>query len=164
MPERNPLTALRKAESIGADPLAAEWSTAAMPTDPAMLRSLGKPISDLLSAVFKTPKAGQTGLPSRVRLTNRDARKGTVDMHGVRKSADRLEATPGQLDDLLNSGAIELEQPPQGAVDMIQRKLAELLGAARANTPPVGTPRFQKQFEAAVTDPRNMRNGFVPPK
>lgn len=164
MPERNPLTALQKAESIGADPLAAEWSMGAMPTDPAMLRALGKPISELLSAVFKTPQAMKTGLPSRVRLTNWDARKGMVDMHGVRRTADRLEATPGQLDELLNSGAIELEQPPQGAVDLLQRKLAELLGAAKANTPAPGTPRFQRQFEAAVTDPRNARNPILPKK
>lgn len=95
-----------------------------------MLKSLGKPLAELLDLIL-TPTTKGTGLPNRLRLTNWDARSGNVQFHGAgptRVGVERFEATPTQLDRLIRGGALDVEQPPQGAVDAIRKKLAMLLG------------------------------------
>lgn len=90
------------------------------------LKSLGKPISELLDAAFTTPT--KSGLPSRLTLTGWNAKTGEVGLHGARQGAERFAASPGQLDTLIEGGTVGLKQPPQGAVDSIRAKLAALLG------------------------------------
>lgn len=134
MPERKATDAFRKATTIGPDREAEALSTAAaaplthgdMPLSPDMLRSLGKPLSELLGTLFKTPT--KSGLPAKLRLTNWDAKSGEASMHGLTKVGQEFRSTPSQLDSLINSDTVDLAQPPVGAVDAIRRKLAALLG------------------------------------
>lgn len=97
-----------------------------MPLDPSMLQSLGKPISELLGAIFRTPN--KSGLPTKLRLINWNARNNTAALRGLRKGDEAFEAAPSQLDELLTGGALDLDQPPQAGVDAIRKKLAALLG------------------------------------
>jgi hypothetical protein len=90
-----------------------------------IIKSLGKRLDELLDAVFTTPKG--SGLPSRLKLTNWDARTGNIDFHAFGKSAERFQATPQQLDTLLQRGGMDLEQPATKAVGTIQKKLQSAL-------------------------------------
>lgn len=126
MPQRRipTLDALQKADSIGADPRA-DVHEAVMPLDPTMLESLGKPLSELLGMILRPTTAG-TGLPSRLRLGN--VQNGEGLFYGVRKGGERFQASPSQLDEMINGGLLEREQPPTGAVNAIRRKIAAVLG------------------------------------
>lgn len=101
---------------------------AQMPLDPSMLESLGKPIAELLSTIFRTPNG--SGLPSKLRLINWNGGAGTAALRGLRKGEEAFEATPAQLDALINDGTVGIDQPPQSAVAAIQKKLAALLGGS----------------------------------
>jgi hypothetical protein len=93
-----------------------------------MLKSIGKKLSELLDTVF-TPTERGTGLPQKLRFTNWDARKGNMQFHGGTAAAPQFEATPGQVDKLISGGALDVAQPPQGAVDKLQRILTEQMEA-----------------------------------
>lgn len=105
-----------------------------------MLKSLGKPISELLDLVLKTEKR-VPGLPRRVKLTEWNARKGTLGFRpeappgGMTSMPDitaaPFEATPADVDALINAGHFDVDQPPQGAVDAIRRKLMAVLGQSK---------------------------------
>lgn len=97
-----------------------------MPLDPAMLRSLGKPIAELLGASFKLQNG--TGLPSLLKLTGWNAAKGTVGLHGARAAGEAFEATPAQLDELIEKGILDLAQPAMDKVSGIRGLLAKALG------------------------------------
>lgn len=92
------------------------------------LKSIGKPVSELLGATFVTPN--KTGLPKRMAVSSWNDAKGSVGLHGARSGAEAFEATPSQLDELIDGGALGLEQPPQAAVQTIMQKLQQLLGSA----------------------------------
>lgn len=92
------------------------------------LQQLGKPVSEMLGATFTTPN--NTGLPKRLTVSGWNSLKGTVGMHGQRAGAEAMEATPGQLDQLIGEGHVGLEQPPEGAVQAIMAKLRAALGAS----------------------------------
>lgn len=140
MPQRKvpTLDALQKATSIGADPqgealsqmLSQPVHQSAVPLDPTMLESLGKPLSELLGAIL-SPTTPGTGLPSRLRIGN-VLQGGKALLYGTRKGGEQFEALPSELDSMINSGQLGLEQPPQRAVDVVRRKLAALLDAAPA--------------------------------
>lgn len=138
MPDRKPLS-LGRAEHIGPDslmetyhqfegalglPMAGTIEEAGTP----VLRSLGKRLDELLDMVL-TPKPG-SGLPKRLRLTNWDAREGNVDFHSASKG-ERFQATPSQLDELIKGGALDVEQPPAGAVTAARKKISKGLDKAR---------------------------------
>ena len=132
MPERNAYSALSKATNIGPDPTMqalhdSPLTRAEMPLDPDFLRSLGKPLSELLGLIFKSPTG--SGIPSKLRVTNWDAKAGQAALHGLRKGSERFSASPSQIDELVNTGTIGIQQPPQSAVDAIRRKLSALLGS-----------------------------------
>lgn len=93
-----------------------------------MLKSIGKKLSELLDTVF-TPTERGTGLPQKLRFTNWDARKGNMQFHGATGAAPQFEATPGQVDKLISGGALDVAQPPQGAVDRLQKILSEQMEA-----------------------------------
>src|SRR5262245_24275714 len=92
-----------------------------------ILRSLGKPLSQLLGMILKPVQSG-TGVPSRLRYTNYDAPKGLAQFHSVDRAGQAFEASPKDLDALLKGGAIDVEQPPQGAVEKIRKLLAAAMG------------------------------------
>ena len=110
-----------------------------------LLKSLGKPISELLDLVLKTEQK-VPGLPRRVKLTEWNARKGTV---GLRPEAPQgpkgltsvgvepapIVASPADLDALINSGQLSIDQPPQGAVDAIRKRLLAALGVSNPPQP-----------------------------
>lgn len=137
----DPMDALRKSTGISANPRPnvldqepidpSQIQRGEMPLTPnqlqPILESLGKPIAELLGMVLR-PTQARTGLPSRLRFSNYNAEKGLAQFHADTKAAPQFEATPQQLDELIGGGALDLEQPPQGAVDAIRRKLAALLG------------------------------------
>jgi len=114
--------------------------TTAIPTAAAepVLKSLGKPISELLDMVLKTEKK-VPGLPRRVKLTEWNARTGKLGLRPESAQGQRgltsvgieaapIEATPADVDALIDAGTLTRDQPPQGAVDAIRRKLAQILG------------------------------------
>lgn len=88
-----------------------------------VLRSIGKRIDELLDAVFTTPKG--SGLPKRLKLTGWDARTNQIEFHAP--AGERFQASPQQLDKLIGSGSIDLEQPAAGAVSSIQSRLSKAL-------------------------------------
>lgn len=103
-----------------------------------MLKSLGKPISELLDLVLKTNKR-VPGLPRRVKLTEWNARKGTLGFRPEAPQGPRgltsvgvepapISATPADVDALINAGVLDVDQPPAGAVDRIYKKLMAALG------------------------------------
>ena len=105
----------------------AVWSGGSQPA----LKSIGKQISELLDTIFN-PKPG-AGLPERLRLTNWDARSGNLQFHnaspGTEISAPKFEASPKEVDQLINGGALGVEQPPVRATSQIQSKIREMLDA-----------------------------------
>lgn len=115
---------------LGIAPVATNIET---PLAEPMLKSLGKPLSELLDLVLKRTGVAE-GVPQRLRLTNWNARTGSAEFHGLTKAGQKFEATPTQLDELINGGVLGVDQPPQGAVEAIRRKLAGALGPQR---PPV---------------------------
>lgn len=118
----DPMLALQKASRITPGP---EMMRGEMPLDPAFLKSLGKPVAELLGTVFKT-KTG-SGLPSLLRMTNWDARTGNVGMHSLRKAGEAFEASPTQIDEMIERGWLDLEQPAEGASDHIRKLLQKIL-------------------------------------
>ena len=134
MAERTPILKPRS-ETADLDPAdRANWTMAEMPASKGdiepMLKSLGKPISELLGLIL-TPTQSKTGVPKQLRLSNFDSMKGNVQFHGDSRAASpRFEASPAQLDDLINGGALDVAQPPQGAVDRIRKILSALLDSA----------------------------------
>jgi hypothetical protein len=109
----------------------AVWGAPAKP----FLSSIGREIQDLLDLVL-TPVAKKTGLPRRLQLGGFDSAANKVKYYGQRGDAPVFESTPQQLDEMLGTDMLDLEQPPQRAVDAIQRKL-------------------KAEFDAASSDPRN---------
>lgn len=98
------------------------------------LGSLGKKVSELLDTVFsRATSAEGRSLPKRLRFTNWDARSGNMQFHPDQPSAEigpaPFEATPAQVDRLVNGGALDVEQPGSRAVDQIRRHLREVLDA-----------------------------------
>lgn len=93
------------------------------------LKSLAKKVGDLIDAVF-TPKSG-SGLPQRLRLTN-VSREGQIQFHAPNDPIGpaRFEASPSDVDKLIEGGALDLEQPPQRAVNAVQSRLRHALDAA----------------------------------
>lgn len=91
-----------------------------------LLKSLGKELSELLDAVFK-PKAG-SGLPQRLRFTN-VSREGQMQFHAPNDAIGpaRFEASPSEVDKLINGGALDLEQPPAAATNAVRSKLRDVL-------------------------------------
>lgn len=110
-----------------------------------MLKSIGKKLSELLDTVF-TPTERGTGLPQKLRFTNWDARKGNMQFHGATGSAPQFEAAPGEVDRLISGGALDVAQPPQGAVDKLQKLLAGELDthATDPRNPTIGVPKETK--------------------
>jgi len=97
-----------------------------------MLASLGKPVSELLDLILKTPD--KTGLPKRLSLTNWDAVKGLLQFIGQRGGSERFSASPAEVDSLIHAGSLEIPQPAQAATEAVRRKIAAALG-------PSGPPR-----------------------
>lgn len=135
VPERKATDAFKKAERIGPDTKMQGISDLEANPDlmlrgeaptPDMVRALGKPISELLGAIFTTPS--KTGLPSKLRLTNWNAKTGEAVLHGVRKAGEEMVASPRQLNSMIGADQIGLQQPPEGAVAKIQALLARALG------------------------------------
>lgn len=93
-----------------------------------MLKSLGKTLGELMDAIF-TPKAGAK-LPQRMRFTG-VSREGNMQFHGPNDPIGpaRFEASPGDVDKLINGGALDLEQPPARATAAVQSKLRQMLDA-----------------------------------
>ena len=105
------------------------------------LKSLGKPVADLLDLILTTK--GGRGLPPKLRLTN-IGRSGDLQFHNPRTSGvgpAGFEASPSQVDTLIGSGALDIEQPAQRGVDSIRKRLAQ-------------------EFDAHVSDPRNPTMGL----
>lgn len=102
-----------------------------------MVKALGKPISELLGSLFSPGETG-TGVPQRLRLTGytpgREGVDPLVGLHSVNMDGAPFEVSPDQLSQLLDGGALNLTQPPQGPVDSIKARLGKLLGPA----PPPG--------------------------
>lgn len=120
----DPMQALQKASRItNSMPAVTEGS---MPLDPTMLRSIGKPVGELLGMVFKT-KTGSK-LPSLLRLTNWNAATGNVAMHSVNKAGKAFEATPAQIDEMIEKGWLDIAQPAKVAGDKIRGLLSRALG------------------------------------
>lgn len=121
---------------------------AAMENDP-WIPALGKRISELLDTVF-VPTTRNTGLPQRLRLTNWNARAGTLQFHPVTPKAAigpaPFEATPAQLSTLIDKGALDLQQPGARATAVVRARIRELLDAQM--------PEYKaEQFKRGVTKP-----------
>lgn len=108
----------------------------AIPGSP-ILRSLGKSIDELLDAIFTT--GGKGGLPRRLRFSNWNADKGELNFHPTKgtdvahpeTSTATYQSTPAQLDELLRTGLMDLEQPAEKAVAATRRKIASQLDRPR---------------------------------
>ena len=127
--------AARKATSIGPDPNAEflrQFGGLAMgaigPDDLApFLKSLGRPLADLLDMVLTTKGAG--GLPKRLKFTGWHPRTGRAQLHPPNAPVGPApyETSLKDLDALLSKGTIDLEQPPARATADIQRRLRAIL-------------------------------------
>lgn len=120
----DPMLALSKASRI-TGPL--EVMKGEMPVDPAFLRSLGKPVSEVLGMVFKTKSTGGE-VPSLLRVSNWNSRTGNVSMHSLNKAGQPFEATPAQIDEMIEKGWLDLQQPAQAAGEGIRRLIGRTLG------------------------------------
>lgn len=122
-----------------------------------MLKSLGKPIQELLDLVLETSEKVK-GVPRRLRLSNWDARRGLAQFHpeapqgqgkglvGMGVEPHPFEASPAQLDELITQGLLDVQQPPAGQVSAIQSRLRQLLDAS--------LPQFKAdQFQKAAHKP-----------
>lgn len=92
------------------------------------LRSIGKPVSEMLD-VMLNPKPG-AGLPKRLRVTGWDARNSELAMTPVEHKAavgNSVRVSPQDLDKLLGAEAVGIEQPPARDVETIRRKIAAAL-------------------------------------
>lgn len=127
--KRDPMLALSKTSRItngltdGGDQ---QQMQGEMPLDPGMLKSLGKPVSELLGTVFKLK--GGAGLPGMVRITNWNHRTGNVVMQSVRKASEAFEATPAQIDEMIGMGWLDVRQPAQRAGERITSVLRSAMG------------------------------------
>lgn len=110
-----------------------------------ILKSIGKQLSDLLGTVFKTNPSGAKlpGVPRKLRFSGMstggdlERREGNMlfqpdprepgGMISTGVEAQPFEIAPSDMDSLLERGMAEIDQPPQAAVDTIQRKLREVL-------------------------------------
>lgn len=92
-----------------------------------MLESIGKPVSEMFGAKF-SPEQTKTGVPQRLRFDGWNANKNQMQFAGSNAQMPRMDATPQQIDQLINGGALGLEQPPSTAVEAIRKKLAAILG------------------------------------
>lgn len=129
-PRRNPLSALQKAESIGADPISRDTMLRGeMPLDPAFLTSIGKSLTDLIGLVLKSPTG--SGLPAKLTLGGFDSAKGAAKFYGARKGGEVFEAAPTEIDDAITNGLLDLEQPAQKATAAVRRKIAAALGPSK---------------------------------
>lgn len=120
-------------QQVGVNPVATAVPAAGV-GEP-MIKALGKPVSELLGTLFSPGETG-TGVPQRLRLSGytpgREGVEPSVGLHSVNSDGAPFEATIDQLSQLLDGGALNVTQPPQGAVSAIQARLAKLLGAAPA--------------------------------
>lgn len=95
-----------------------------------MVKSLGKYLAELLGLEVGATSAG-SGLPKRMRLTNA-TREGEMEFHAAsRKGGERFNATPNQLDTLVDQGALDVVQPPAKDVSLARRKIAKSLDRAK---------------------------------
>ena len=113
--------------------LAISPTTTAISGGTPVLRSIGKELSELLDTVFTTTKKTK-GVPTKLRFTNL-SREGNMQLHPASARGTSptgpapMEVAPGDLDRLISGGAVDLDQPPEGAVDAIRRRLQKVLGA-----------------------------------
>jgi hypothetical protein len=115
-----------------ADPLTTSvWGAPGRP----FISALGKEIQELLDMVL-TPVAKRTGLPKRLQLGGFDSKTNKVKYYGQKADVPVFESTPEQLDEMLTTGMLDVEQPPKGAVEAIRKRIAA-------------------EFDAAANDPRN---------
>lgn len=95
------------------------------------LKSLSKTLGDIFNRVFTPTKPG-SGLPKRLRFTG-TSREGQMQFHnaspGTKIGPARFEASPAQVDELINGGALDVEQPPIRATSQIQSRIREILDA-----------------------------------
>lgn len=128
----DPMQALSKASRItnpnldiaNATPMRGEMPLGPRATP--MLESLGKPVSEMLGAVFQLKNG--TGLPSLMRVSNWNPRTGSVLMQSIRKASEAFEATPAQLDEMMANGWLDLKQPAQRAGERITSLLQSAMG------------------------------------
>lgn len=111
-----------------------------------ILRSLGKPVADLLDLILTTK--GKGGLPPKLRLTN-VGRNGDLQFHDPRAASTGpagFEASAGQVDTLIGAGKLDVEQPAQRGVDSIRKRLAQEFDAhvGDPRNPTMGTPKENK--------------------
>lgn len=106
------------------------------------LKSLAKTLGDLYNRIF-VPKPG-AGLPRRMRFTG-TTREGAMQFHNASPGAPigpaPFESTPAEVDSLINSGMLDVEQPPIRATNAIQQRLRETLDA---NLPQYKTEQFKR--------------------
>lgn len=173
--------AWRHASSIGADPTGPNsMKLGMMPLSPGdmesvvnMLQSIGKPISEMLGTVLRPTTPG-TGLPSRLSIGGFDSGTGKATIFAGRKGGETFDSTVQQLDDLLNSGQIDIVQPPKKEVGRMQAKISSMLDAAgNGGQPPTGgsvpTPEaldaaLQGIHDAVPTDATGNKLYNLPPK
>lgn len=91
------------------------------------LKSIGKRVSDLLGTTFERAPGTGSSVPQRMNLSNFDARSGDIQLTGQTKTAPQMNVAPQDLDKLLSSGKMDIQQPPAGATDAIRKKLLALL-------------------------------------
>lgn len=103
-----------------------------------MLKSLGKPLSDLLDLILTTKWRG--GLPQKLRFTNVGRGEKMQFRDPELTSSEPFTMVPAEADTLLDAGVLDVEQPPASAVKHMRRLL-------------------RTEFDAAVGDPRNPTMG-----
>ena len=82
-----------------------------------VVKILGKTVKDALGTIFKTP-AG-SGLPKRLRFVNYNTRNRTVHLRADDDTRKRLDISLGQLERMLEEGAIGVDpRPPPLAATM----------------------------------------------
>lgn len=96
-----------------------------------VLKSLGKPISELLSLVLEQAGPVVKGIPKRIRLTQWDALNKLLEFHGLNNAAERMQVSPGDLDRLISEGVLQIPGSPKGQSATIQKKLQAALDAPR---------------------------------
>lgn len=111
-----------------------------------MVNALGKPVSEMLGTVLKTPV--KSGMPQRLTLTGWKAPTGEMEFASNTKRAAgmKFNATPQQVDELINGGALDLEQPPNGSMEAIRARLRKALDTPDAR---------DAQFRRYTGNPRN---------
>ena len=98
------------------------------------IKILGKTVKDALGTIFTAP--AESGLPRRLRFVNYNTRDKLLHLRSDDAARTRLDIPLGQLEQMLEQGAIGVQPRPQAVRELSDVPLKRLSPQRRPLTPP----------------------------